>query len=92
MEFYNICSLRAAITKILYTPGQNRFRLHSAFYETSVQHCKYLFLIYCRRQRFVEIGFDNPGVYKFLRFIFREKEINNLILKLTELINGIRSK
>lgn len=92
MEFYNICSLRVAITKILYTPGQNRFRLHSAFYETSVQHCKYLFLIYCRRQRFVEIGFDNPGVYKFLRFIFREKEINNLILKLTELINGIRSK
>ena len=92
MEFYNICCLRVAITKILYTPGQNRFRLHSAFYETSVQHCKYLFLIYCRRQRFVEIGFDNPGVYKFLRFIFREKEINNLILKLTELINGIRSK
>lgn len=92
MEFYNICSLRVAITKVLYTPGQNRFRLHSAFYETSVQHCKYLFLIYCRRQRFVEIGFDNPGVYKFLRFIFREKEINNIIFKITELINGIRSK
>ena len=92
MEFYNICCLRVAITKILYTPGQNRFRLHSAFYETSVQHCKYLFLIYCRRQRFVEIGFDNPGVYKFLRFIFREKEINKLLIKLTEIINGIRTK
>lgn len=92
MEFYNICSLRVAITKVLYTPGQNRFRLHSAFYETSVQNSKYLFLIYCRRQRFVEIGFDNPGVYKFLRFIFREPEINKLIIKLTEIIDGLRSK
>lgn len=92
MEFYNICSLRVAITKVLYTPGQNRFRLHSAFYDTSVQNCKYLFLIYCRRQRFVEIGFNDPGVYKFLRFIFREKEINKLLIKLTEIINGLRSK
>ena len=92
MEFYNICSLRVAITKVLYTSGGNRFRLHSAFYDTSIQDCKYIFLLYCRRQRFVEIGFNDPGVYKFLRFLFREKEINKLLIKLTEIINGIRTK
>jgi len=92
MEFYNICSLRVAITKVLYTSGVNRFRLHSAYYDTSIQNEKYIFLIYCRKQRFVEIGFSDPGVYKFLRFIFREKEINKLIIKMTEIINGIRSK
>ena len=46
MEFYNICSLRVAITKVLYTSGGNRFRLHSAFYDTSIQDCKYIFLLY----------------------------------------------
>lgn len=91
-EIYNIRSLKVAITKVLYTPGENRFRLHNDFVSTSVQDCKYIFVLYSGRQRFIEIGFNNPSVYKMLRFIFYEKSINKWIINLIEVVNDFRIK
>lgn len=87
-EIYNIRSLKVAITKILYTPGENRFRLHNEFVTTSVQNSRFIFVIYSGKTRFIELGFDDPSVYKMLRFIFYQKEINKLIVNIVEFFNN----
>lgn len=93
-EIYNIRDIKVTITKVLYTPGSsNRFRLHNEFVSTSVQNSRFIFVIYSGKQRFIEIGFDDPSVYKMLRFIFYQKNINKLILNIMEFFtNGIRVK
>lgn len=91
-EIYNIRDIKIAITKILYTPVGNRFRLHNSFASTSIQDSKYIFLIYSGRQRFIEVGFNDPSVYKILRFFFYQKSINNIIIKISEFCNAIRTK
>lgn len=91
-EIYNIRDIKVAITKVLYTPGGNRFRLHNEFASTSIQDCRYIFLIYSGRQRFIEVGFNDQSVYKILRFFFYQKTINNIILNLMEFVNVIRTK
>lgn len=91
MEIYNIRAIKVAITKVLYTPSGNRFRLNNTFNETSVQDCRFIFLIYSGRQRFIEVGFNDYSVYKMLRFIFKIKDINQMIIKLTEVINVFRT-
>lgn len=91
-EIYNIRDIKIAITKVLYTPGGNRFRLHNSFVATSIQDSRYIFLIYSGKQRFIEIGFDDPSVYKILRFFFKNKTINNIIMNITEFSNVIRIK
>ena len=90
MEFYNIRSLKIQITKVLYTPGGNRFRLGSDFVETSIQDCKYVLLLYSGRIRFIELGFNEPSVYKILRFIFKQKEINKIVLNIMEFFTSVR--
>lgn len=90
MEVYNIRSLKVAITKVLTTPTGNRFRLNSTFNETSIQDCRYIFLIYSGKQRFIEVGFDNHSVYKMLRYLFYIKDLNKLIINFVDFINGIR--
>lgn len=90
-EIYNIRDIKVAITKILYTPNGNRFRLYNNFVPTSIQECKYVFVIYSGLQRFIEVGFSDPGVYKFLRFMFKIKSINQMILKVMEFFNAIRT-
>lgn len=92
-EIYNIRDIKIAITKVLYTPCGNRFRLHNEFVSTSVQDSKYIFIIYSGKQRFIEVGFDDPSVYKMLRFIFYQKNINKLIQNIMEFFsNGLRVK
>lgn len=90
-EIYNIRDIKVLITKTLYTPTGNRLRLGSSFVSTSIQDSKYIFLIYSGKQRFIEIGFDDIGVYKALRFIFKITNINKFILKILEFFNAIRS-
>lgn len=90
-EIYNIRSIKVAITKVLYTPVGNRFRLGSNFLDTSIQESRYIFVIYSGKLRFIELGFNDTSVYKMLRYIFYEKEINKLILNIMEFFNnGIR--
>lgn len=91
-EIYNIRDIKIAITKVLYTPSGNRFRLHNEFVSTSVQDCRYIFVIYSGKQRFIEVGFNDQSVYKILRFFFYQKTINKLILNIIEVCNGIRTK
>lgn len=93
-EIYNIRDIKVTITKVLYTPGTyNRFRLHNEFVTTSVQNSRYIFVIYSGKQRFIEVGFDEPSVYKLLRYIFYQNNINKLILNIMEFFNnGIRVK
>lgn len=88
MELYNIRNLRVAITKVLYTPGENRFRLGSNFVSTSVQNSRFIFVIYSGKIRFLELGFDDPSVYKMLRFVFYQKDINKMILNIMEFCNN----
>lgn len=92
MEVYNIRDIKLLITKVLYTPAGCKFRIGSKFAETSIQDSRFIFLIYSGKQRFIEIGFDSIGVYKGLRFLFREKSINNIILNLKDLIDGLNRK
>lgn len=91
VEIYNIRSVRVAITKVLYTLGENRFRLGSNFVSTSVQNSRYIFCLYSGKTRFIEVGFDDPSVYKMLRYIFKIKEINKLIIKIVEFFDVIRA-
>lgn len=91
-EIYNIRDLRIVVSKVLYTPSGSRVRLHNNFVEINVQDAKYIVLLYSGKQRFIEIGFDNPGVYKFLRFIFSETSINKCIINLIEVCNEFRAK
>lgn len=91
-EIYNIRDIKIAITKVLYTPAGNRFRLHNDFVSTSVQDSKFIFVIYSGKQRFIEVGFSDPSVYKMLRFLFRNKTVNNIIINISEFCNVIRSK
>ena len=44
-EIYNIRDIKIAITKVLYTPAGNRFRLHNSFVATSIQDSRYIFII-----------------------------------------------
>lgn len=90
-EIYNIRDLKICITKVLYTPAGSRFRLQSKFVDSSVQDCRYIFVLYSGKQRFIEIGFNETSVYKILRFLFKEKNLNKLILNIMEYINGIRT-
>jgi hypothetical protein len=91
-EIYNIRDIKIAITKVLYTPAGNRFRLHNSFVATSIQDSRFIFIIYSGKQRFIEIGFDDASVYKILRFFFKNKTINNIIMNITEFSNVIRTK
>lgn len=90
-EIYNIRSVKVAITKVLYTLGENRFRLGNNFVSTSVSESRYIFCLYSGKTRFIELGFNDHSVYKILRFIFKEKEINKLIINIMEFFNGIRT-
>lgn len=90
MELYNIRSLKVQITKVLYTPGGNRFRLGQNYVETSIQDCRYIFLIYSGKIRFIELGFNEPSVYKMLRFIFKQKEINKIVISIMEFFSNVR--
>lgn len=89
MELYNIRSLKIHIGQVITTPCGNRFRLSSKFLDTSIQDCKYICLIYSGKQRFVEIGFSHTGVYKVLKTVLKLKDINKIIIKIQEFINGI---
>lgn len=89
MELYNIRSLKIHIGQVITTPCGNRFRLSSKFLDTSIQDCKYICLIYSGKQRFVEIGFNHTGVYKVLKTVLKLKDINKIIIKIQEFINGI---
>lgn len=91
-EVYNIRTLKVCISKVLYTPCGNRFRLQSKFSSTSIQNCRYIFLLYSGQIRFIEIGFNNHSVYKMLRYLFRQTDINLLITNLMELITNARTK
>lgn len=91
-EIYNIRDIKIAITKVLYTPGGSRFRLHNEFCQTSIQDSRYIFLIYSGRQRFIEVGFNDPSVYKILRFFFKNKTVNNIIINISEFCSVIRIK
>lgn len=89
MELYNIRSLKIHIGQVIATPCGNRFRLSSKFLDTSIQDCKYICLIYSGKQRFVEIGFNHTGVYKVLKTVLKLKDINKIVIKIQEFINGI---
>lgn len=89
MELYNIRSLKIHIGQVITTPCGNRFRLGSKFLDTSIQDCKYICLIYSGKQRFVEIGFNHTGVYKVLKTVLKLKDINKIVIKIQEFINGI---
>lgn len=91
-EIYNIRDIKIVITKVLYTPSGNRFRLHNEFVSTSVQECRYIFVIYSGKQRFIEVGFNDQSVYKILRFFFKNKTVNKIIINISEFSNVIRTK
>ena len=88
-ELYNIRDIKVVITKVLYTPGLNRFRLGSNFVTTSVQDSRYVFCIYSGKQRFIEIGFNDQSVYKLLRYIFKQTNINKMIINIVEFFQNV---
>lgn len=90
IEIYNIRTLKVCISKILYTPVGNRFRLGSKFSETSIQDCRFIFLIYSGQTRFIEIGFNSNSVYKVLCFIFRQTDINKFLINTLEYFKNVR--
>lgn len=90
MELYNIRDLKVIISKVITTVSGNSFRHNNTFQSTSIQDSRFIFLLYSNRTRFIEIGFNSIAVYKILRFIFREKSINKLILKVIEYADTIR--
>lgn len=92
MELYNIRELKVIISKVISTVSGNSFRHQNTFQPTSIQDCRYIFLLYSNRTRFIEIGFNSIAVYKILRFIFQEKSINKLILRIIEYANVIRNR
>lgn len=92
MEIYNIRDLKILVTKLLYTPSGSRFRIQSKFADSSIQDCRFIFLIYSGKQRFIEVGFNSIGVYKGLRFLFKQSSVNKLILNLVEFIDNVNRK
>lgn len=89
-EIYNIRDLKLCIKEVMYTPTGARCRLHNSFIDLNVYQSKYVFLIYSGRTKFIELGFNDASVYKVLRWIFKDKSINDIILKLGEYVQAIR--
>lgn len=92
MELYNVRDLKVVISKVLYTPTGCRCRYINNYLNLSIQSSKYVFIIFSGKQRFIEIGFDNTGVYKALRYIFKQVSINQTIIRLIEYVEATRKR
>lgn len=84
MELYNIRDLKAFVGQVIHTPFGLKGRLRNKYVELNVQTSKYFFLIYSGKTKYIEIGFNNIGVYKVLRIIFNETSVNQIIMKVLE--------
>lgn len=90
MELYNVRDLNIVISKVLYTPTGARCRYINNFLNLNIQSSAYVLIIFSGKQRFLEIGFDNTGVYKALHYIFKKVSINDMIMRLIEYVEAIR--
>lgn len=89
MELYNIRDLKVFVGQVIHTPFGLKGRLRNKYIELNCQTSKYFFLIYSGKTKYIEIGFNNIGVYKVLRIIFNETSINKIIMKVLEYAKAI---
>ena len=92
MEIYNIRDIKILVAPIIYTPAGSKGRLHNNFISSNCIESKYLFLIYSGKTKYIEIGFNNLGVYKVLRIIFKQQSVNKIIMKFIEYVEAINKQ
>lgn len=89
MELYNIRDLKVFVGQVIHTPFGLKGRLRNKYVELNCQTSKYFFLIYSGKTKYLEIGFNNIGVYKVLRIIFNETSVNRIIMRVLEYAKAI---
>lgn len=90
MELYNIKELKLCIAQVIHTATGTRCRHKNSFINLNVTDSEFVVLLYSGKQRFIEIGFNHSGVYRALRYIFKNLTINQLLLRTIDYVRHFK--